>query len=424
MYISRIHLKNIRCFEDITINLDNNGLPILWTVFLGDNAAGKTTLLRSIAIGLCDESSGAGLLRESDQGYIRRKCEEGLIEISLKDYEDSNKDYTIRTKIELFKISEERSFERLRQETEPKENFPWNKIFVCGYGAGRGTSGTGDISDYYSISAVYNMFNYTEGLQNPELVIRRIGGRKEIVNDFKDVLNKLMSTTKINIPVSGIAIKGAWGMEMPLRDLADGYKSTFLWVTDFLGWALNYDKNLKKFKNISGIVIIDELEQHLHPKWQYDVVGRLKKEFPETQFITTTHSPLIASSIGNIEKSEREDKLVFLSLGKANTVSVKSIEPLKGLTIDQIIASEAFEYLIRIDPEIDMILKEASRLAGKGKDRTPEEEERYQSTKRELKTILQPEGKTLIERELLEEFYNGINKRIGELEKKLFGEER
>lgn len=427
MYISRIHLKNIRCFKDLTINLENNGLPILWTVFLGDNATGKTTLLRSIAIGLCDESSAAGLLRESDQGYIRRKCKEGLIEISLKDYEDSNKDYTIRTKIELFKISEGRSFERLRQKTEPKKHFPWNKIFLCGYGAGRGTSGTGDISDYYSISAVYNMFNYTEGLQNPELTIRRIGAKEETVNGFKDVLNNLMSTVEINIPDSGIEITGPWGIGMPLRDLADGYKSTFLWVTDFLGWAISYDKDLKNFKNIRGIVIIDELEQHLHPKWQQVVVDQLKKEFPETQFITTTHSPLIASSIGDIEKSEREDKLMYLSLSEGNVVEVKPVEPLKGKTVDQIIASEAFDYLVRVDKRVDAVLREASVLAGKGDQRRPDEEKRYKKIKEMLKGILKemmyPDGKTLIEMQVQEEFYKEIKENIEKLEKKLFGKE-
>lgn len=421
MYISRIYLKNIRCFKELTIELDNGGLPILWTVFLGDNAAGKTTLLRSIAIGLCDESSAAGLLRESDQGFIRRNCKEGLIKISLRDPKNLSKCYTISTKIEAYKISAGRSFERLRQKTNPVNNFPWSKIFVCGYGAGRGTSGAGDISDYFAISAVYNMFNYTEGLQNPELTIRRIGENKEIINDFKCVLNNIMRTDVINITISGITIKGPWGTEIPLRDIADGYKSTFLWVTDFLGWAISYNKRLKRFKNAKGIVIIDELDQHLHPKWQQVIVDRLKKEFPKIQFITTTHSPLIASSIGNIDKLKREDKLMYLSLSDANVVDAKPIDPLKGRTVDQIIASEAFDYLIRVDKGVDSVLREASVLAGKGDRRKPSEEKRYIEVKKMLIDLMYPDGKSLIEVEVHQGFYNEINKNIEKLEKKLFG---
>ncbi len=73
MYISQIRLDDVRCFGDgFVIDLEENGEPVMWTSILGNNATGKTTLLRSIAIGLCDEASAAGLLKESDQGYIRR----------------------------------------------------------------------------------------------------------------------------------------------------------------------------------------------------------------------------------------------------------------------------------------------------------------------------------------------------------------
>ena len=51
----------------------------------GDNASGKTTLLKAIALGLCDRSSAAGLLRESDSGYIRNGQESGTIKIHLVD---------------------------------------------------------------------------------------------------------------------------------------------------------------------------------------------------------------------------------------------------------------------------------------------------------------------------------------------------
>ena len=60
MYITKVILKNVRCFEDVTLNLDpeGEGKPTMWTVVVGDNGDGKTTLLRSIAMGLCDEPRG------------------------------------------------------------------------------------------------------------------------------------------------------------------------------------------------------------------------------------------------------------------------------------------------------------------------------------------------------------------------------
>jgi predicted ATP-binding protein involved in virulence len=61
MKITKIALQNIRCFKDLEINLTNKDGAKKWLVILGDNGVGKTTLLRSIVLGLCEESSAAGL---------------------------------------------------------------------------------------------------------------------------------------------------------------------------------------------------------------------------------------------------------------------------------------------------------------------------------------------------------------------------
>lgn len=82
LYIDRVTLKNVRCFEYVKLEFDLSGQDPPWTVLVGNNAAGKTTLLRSIAIGLCDESSAAGLLKESDTSYIRNGADEAEITIS------------------------------------------------------------------------------------------------------------------------------------------------------------------------------------------------------------------------------------------------------------------------------------------------------------------------------------------------------
>ena len=281
MYISKIYLENIRCFEKLTLELKQGSTPLFWTTLLGDNSTGKTTLLRCIAIGLCDESSAAGLLRESEEGYIRHSAPEGRIEITFCDNKGDDKG-TITTIIKK-KGSDRFPYENLSQELEPLD-FPLEEIFICAYGIGRGVSGTGDISGYSPISAVYNLFNYSEGLQNPELVIRRLGtGKKNekkrdaIITILKSVLN-LPQNSKIEIEDDGIKVEGGpWKKKMPLRDLADGYKSTFQWVTDFLGWAMSYQGKKFKLKTIEGIVLIDAIEEHLHPKWQRTIVSKLNE---------------------------------------------------------------------------------------------------------------------------------------------------
>src|SRR5690242_18370953 len=99
LHLSRVRLQDVRCFETIDITLSKPGEPAGWTLFVGDNATGKSTLLRSIAMGLCDEASAAGLLKESDEGYIRRGANKAQIDLWLHDVLSPSKKYRITTKV-------------------------------------------------------------------------------------------------------------------------------------------------------------------------------------------------------------------------------------------------------------------------------------------------------------------------------------
>ncbi len=422
MYISRLRLQNVRCLKDVDLsfNLEGNRLP--WTMVVGDNASGKSALLKSLALGLCDESSAAGLLKEFEEGYIRRGAKKALIDIELRSEPSPSKQYRIKTTIK--KISAKNGLhehERVEQKTSPKEDeFPWQKIFVCGYGASRGTAGTGDVAGYSVTNAVYNMFNYSEGLQNPELAIRRIAGKSRKLFDILNDVMLLPPKNVIDLSPTGVTVDGPWGLSMPLRDLADGYKSTFLWVTDFYGWALSHNPQIRSNKEISGIVLVDELEQHLHAKWKREILLKLRKHFPKIQFITSTHSPIIASTVGQLDQGTDPDQIVLLELKEDASASARIIPPQRGLWVEQMLASEPFLYTTGFDPEIESILAEASSLASKGKKRNTSQEQRYNILKKAISRVIQPQGTTPIEREIALERRLQMRKEIDNLEKELF----
>lgn len=98
MYIKRVYLKNTRCFDELNIEFDLSGDAPPFTVVVGDNAAGKTTLLRAIAIGLCDEAGAAALIMESDVGFVRLGETNACIAIDL--ITDSGDTCSIKTTIE------------------------------------------------------------------------------------------------------------------------------------------------------------------------------------------------------------------------------------------------------------------------------------------------------------------------------------
>ncbi len=409
MYIKKVTLINIRCFKKFEIEFDLWGKLSPFAMFLGNNATGKTTLIKSIALGLCDESSAASLMKEADAGYVRTGRKRGNITIELQQ-KKGGKIYRIKTT-----IIKEHKWERLIQKIDDRKHFPWDEMFVCGYGAGRGTSGAGDITGYSVLNAVYNLFNYTEGLQNPELSLLRIKNEsaREI---YLRTLNTLLKTDEIFLGENGIFIKGLWG-KLPLRDLADGYKSSFLWVADFLGWAFSINKNLENTSNIKGIVLIDEIEQHLHPIWQQQVVGRLKDQFPKIQFIATTHSPLVSSSIGDV--TNENDLLIKMSLTSRNIVTNEKIDYMIDWRTDQILASKAFEYLTTSKKQINNLLSEASYLLGKGDERNAREERRLQFLKEKVLKYFISDDQTPIEREIDYEIKRTLYKKILDQEQQL-----
>ena len=208
LYVSKVELENFRCFENVTIEADHSEPTAPWTLLTGDNASGKTTLLKAIALGLCDRSSAAGLLRESDSGYIREGRETSRIKIHLAErgQRQSGREFWIETRLRRSR----QHLEVLDQETEP-EDFPWEDIFVCGYGAGRGTSGTGDIAGYSAISAVYNLFNYSEGLQNPELTIRRLQRGSKRQQSVLNTAEELLQLSRLRLAENGTSNAGYLG---------------------------------------------------------------------------------------------------------------------------------------------------------------------------------------------------------------------
>lgn len=343
MYISKVELKNIKCFEHFSIDLEENGKPILWTMIVGDNSVGKSCLLNSIALGLCDEATAAALMKEISGDFLRkdtlikRGAISGSIEIGFRKEIKSKMAYGIKTKITK-KPSD--APERVKQSLIPRQkDFPWNDIFICGYGPQRAAEADRSYDEYDPLAAVYTLFNYESTLQNPELILRRQPNRRR-KQWAKKVLKVLMldeNDYDVVLTTTGMDIVGPWGA-LPLWSLSDGYRSTIFWILDFLAWQI-YFKATNGRKPFSGVLLIDEIEQHLHPKWQRYIVERLRSQFPKVQFITTTHSPLVALGISDIESA----KIVMLKREKQR-ITCEEIEPetLKSMRADQVLTSDVF----------------------------------------------------------------------------------
>lgn len=142
------------------------------------------------------------------------------------------------------------------------------------------------------------------------------------------------------------------------------------------------------------------------------IVDRLKRAFPKIQFITATHSPLVAGSVGDLDSDRSPDKLILCEhVDGSSQVVVEEIPTMQTYRFEQVLASKAFKYLCEANPIIESSIKRASELSDKGKGRSNEEEKEYQRLKRKLKGAPYLWGDTSIEREMQAEELRELKRR-------------
>lgn len=152
-----------------------------------------------------------------------------------------------------------------------------------------------------------------------------------------------------------------------------GYKRIFSIVLDIAYRSYILNEGVES----DGIVLIDEIELHLHPTLQQEVLQRLRKTFPKIQFIVTTHSPLVVSNF----KSDKNNKIISLE-HDGNNYSNKSVENIYGIdyntglteimgtnyrksSIDKLIESIVILKKYKNDTQAEKIKEELLKLVGK-----------------------------------------------------------
>ncbi|MYB26148.1 MAG: AAA family ATPase [Candidatus Dadabacteria bacterium] len=391
MKISKLRLENIKCFQDVELSFEENEGDIKdWSLIVGDNGRGKTTILRSLATGLCDKEGVSALLAELHGGFLRQGANKGSIEICLKD--EDNKKYTIKTKIEgeSESISQDVFLGDCvgKKETNRARNFKRENIFAVAYGAGRSVEGDRSYEEYALVDSVYTLFKYEHPLQNAELGARRVNDhKKKQWKRLQEILKEVLMLEKddeISLEITGLYIKTKRGKYL-FQTLSDGYKSLTSVIIDFVSWNLLYELDFD-LSSLSGIFIIDELEQHLHPRWQREIVKILSKQFPNVQFICSTHTPICALGLSDLERS-----WLFKAAYVNNHSGVERFnlqEEFKGYRADQILTSDIFGLPDTRSVSVQDKLETYKKIYLKEENkRSPEEKQQFRDIEGELKDL-------------------------------------
>jgi predicted ATPase len=129
------------------------------------------------------------------------------------------------------------------------------------------------------------------------------------------------------------------GIPLAIEALSDGVKSFLAWMGDLLvrlDWM-----GARRIVDVEGIVVVDEIDQRMHPRWQQIVLPRLASTFPSLQFICSAHSPLLASALQRENLILVEPDPQFPGEG-ATKASRLTTEDVFGRSADQVLESSYF----------------------------------------------------------------------------------
>ncbi|HAO20698.1 MAG TPA: hypothetical protein DCQ37_09645 [Desulfobacteraceae bacterium] len=325
MYIKKLEIRNIRSISHFEMTFPK---PAGWHVLIGDNGSGKSSIIRSVALGLLGPDNGTALSFVEDfSKWLKPEISKGSIVIEiLRDNNYDEPKYSKNVKKEITCTIE---IDRAKKESGyisgnvlPK-TLLWNDKkgwFFAAYGPFRRLIGASDIFSHIAsrpklgacITAFRNDAALTQlnsWLKDLALDAPKKQQAQESLNFIVDFINsaKLLpgDAELLNyIDSDGIKIKDANGVEVYLSETSDGYHSILSMTLDIIRFLMNTYGADKVFENKSvidlpGVVLIDEVDSHLHPTWQTRIGQWFTKFFPNIQFIVTTHSALICRACEN-----------------------------------------------------------------------------------------------------------------------------
>lgn len=111
--------------------------------------------------------------------------------------------------------------------------------------------------------------------------------------------------------------------------LSSGYQSLLWMAMDFAFRLALLNPELKTPEDATGIILIDEIDMHLHPKWQWNILNAFRKTLPNVQFIVATHAPIILASCENCNLIQLKDFGQVRYLDSAFAYSVNSVLELR-----------------------------------------------------------------------------------------------
>ena len=159
-------------------------------------------------------------------------------------------------------------------------------------------------------------------------------------------------------PTVGVEFKTPFGW-VPVDALGHGYQATIAWIVDLVSRLFDLQPDSKDPLSAPCVVLIDEIDLHMHPTWQRQIMRHLSEHFPNAQFIATAHSPLI------VQAADEHTNIILLKRQGDHVVVENAPEIVRNLRVDQILTSDLFGLETARPPQVEQLLAEREKLLSK-----------------------------------------------------------
>lgn len=373
MRIYSLHIKNIGPFKEAEVefatvaDLASGEQPI--TIITGMNGAGKSIVIDSIrAILSCQ------VLERNIVADDKNFC----VDVSLE-YDGTGLKHLSASKLQYghFQFADYQNLHRLFSQgySMPEKVYGW----VADYWSSKLPSDSFQIKNMVSIEhskvlkdsmlgkksnvALTNFICQVDYLRSSEMPKEKVLG-ESLYSTVKSIINECLDNGEFLYVrrTDSTPIVRQNGIELSLEKLSSGniflIEHLVMLLCKMYSVCVLNEMDPADITRIPGLLLIDEIENHLHPKWQKKILGIIRRTFPNLQIILTTHSPFVVSSV--------EGARVYTCVSKGDhSVIEDETDKYTHLPVEEILASDVFE-VSSFNDDITALMKKRKEMIGAG----------------------------------------------------------
>ncbi len=390
MYLKSLQIERFRAFRYMTVSFRHPEAAASGklkypniNLLLGNNGMGKSAALKAAALALMSPVLASTGYRP--YSLVRREVDKSPMDAAVKAHVDlSAQDRegdggpVPDAPVLIARISRVRTTERWDFDPElavpvwdPMYNEESAAFFVVGYGVSRTIESPAKVDSSLRRRVRHLRYERVAGLFEEQATLMPLAAwlpslqvtSRDRYQEVEAFLNCLLpeGTAFHSRMLDGDYAFRHRGLDVPFGALSDGFRAYIGWIGDLLYHMCQCCPDGTALVDLHGIVMIDEVDLHLHPEWQLVVLPTISRALPQLQFLCTTHSPIVAGTV--------ESANLFLAVPDGETASVLVAPELEvhGLTADQILTSSHFGLASTRAPDFYEKLQRVSRDVSRGK---------------------------------------------------------